>query len=255
MSGGPGRVAARRTIAWLGAAALAAGLAGARAGTASPLETIAGWEGDEFHQGYAFATAGTFLGEGGTFSIPVQATGSYLYYDYEDRGASVAVRAPGAGAATGIRATRSSAIWTLLAGGEVRWERRDRPGGAGADAVVAKAGAVVQGTADLKFARRVRPFLLASYSGSARYLYGRAALRLQCSNLDWTGSTVWLVGLEGVAQGNRDTDAVQAGALLECALTRARASLGIHGGYKDGASPTGGRRRGGYAGLSLYRRF
>ncbi len=75
------------------------------------------------------------------------------------------------------------------------------------------------------------------------------------SNLDWRGPITWSLGLEGVGQGNTDTDAVQGGATMECAFIPSRISVGVRGGYKDSASSEGGRRQGGYVGIGVYRLF
>jgi hypothetical protein len=121
--------------------------------------------------------------------------------------------------------------------------------------MVARGGLIAQGEADLTLGRRLRPFLLVSYSGSSRYLYGRAVVRWQCSNLDWSGPATWFVGIESVGQGNPDTDAVQAGTAVECTIVPARLTLGLHAGYKNAALSDNERREGAYAGIAVYRRF
>jgi hypothetical protein len=219
------------------------------------VEGIAGWEGDAFHQGYGFVTAGLLPSAGRGWVLPVRVTASYLYYDYRTNGVRVAVRSPGVSTALGVRLARSWGTVTLLSGGEVRWERRERGMAPGPAAAVARGGLILQGEADLEVSRRIRQALLLTYSGSSRYLYGRAAMQWQCTNLDWRGPTSWFLGIEGVGQGNHDTDAVQAGGVIECTLVRARLSLSIHGGYKDSAASDSDRRRGGYFGAGLYRRF
>ncbi len=246
----------RRSRPLHAAPALAVALAVALSSSsrAAPLEAIAGWEGDSFSQGFGFLTAGALLGEGGRLVVPVRVSGSYLEYNYRDGGSKVSVRAPGASVASGVRGVTRFGTLTALAGGEVRWERREREP-QGLSGQVARGGLVVQGEADLAFGRRLRPFLLASYSGSSRYAYGRGLLRWQCSNLDWKGPTTWLLGIEGVGQGNADTDAVQAGAVLEWVVVQARLSLGLHAGYKNAALSETERREGFYAGVGAYRRF
>lgn len=247
--------AGRRILPALACGLLAAFLATARACEAGPIEAIAGWEGDSFDQGYGFGTLGLLVADGRKVSMPVRATGSYLYYEFEDAGGTVRVRAPGVAAVAGPRFAWPRGAITLTGGGEVRWERREGPGGAGYGPARALGGAVFEGTADLRLGRRVLPFLLATYSGSARYLFGRASLRYQCSNLDWSGPATWNAGIEGTGQGNAETKAVQAGGLVECTLTRIHLTVGVHGGYKSIDSGGGSRRSGGYGGLSLYRRF
>jgi hypothetical protein len=236
------------------AAALMVAIAAAPGAWAAPIEAIAGWEGDSFRQGYGFLTAGVLLGEGGPLVVPIRVSGSYLEYDYEEDGVEISLRSPGTSMVAGLRSVSPRATLTALVGGEVRWERRERPG-SGPSETVARGGLIAQGEADLTLGRRLRPFLLASYSGSARYLYGRALVRWQCSNLDWSQPATWFVGLEAVGQGNADTDAVQAGAAVECAIEPARLSLGLHAGYKNAARSESERREGAYFGVGVYRRF
>lgn len=222
---------------------------------ASTLEGIAGWEQDGYDQAYGFATLGGALPAGGGTSLPLRVTGSYLTYNYESTEGPLKVTGPGASAMAGVRNAGARGYVSLLAGAEIRWERRGPRDLPLTGAVVARGGFVAQAEGELAWTRRLHPFALANYSGSARYAYGRAGLRWQVSNLDWQGPVAWSLGIEGVGQGNSDTDAVQAGAMVECALVRSRLSLSAHAGYKDSASSDGGRRQGGYAGVGLYRRF
>lgn len=62
-------------------------------------------------------------------------------------------------------------------------------------------------------------------------------------------------GVEGVRQGNDESEAYQAGAFVEFGLAAARTSLGLHGGYKESWSPGLPHDHDGYLGASLYRRF
>lgn len=222
---------------------------------AAPFEGIAGWEADGFGQGYGFLTFGTFAGEGGRLSVPIRITASYLYYDYRAGGTDVSVQAPGTSGSLGLRAAPGWGGFTVLVGSELRWERREREGVSGAPAAVARGGIVVQGELDAAPSRQLRPSLLASYSGSSRYIYGRALLRWQCSNLDWRGPTTWFLGIEGIGQGNQDTEAAQAGGTLDCTIVPAHLTVGIHGGYKRSESSNAPRREGLYAGAGIYRKF
>ena len=246
---------------WLKTVAVAAVLTGAVAGlTASPsgassVEGIAGWEGDGFEQGYGFAMAGVSLLKGRAISIPVRVSGNYLYYNYDEAGEVIRVSGPGSAGLIGVRSIRPWGTVAALTGGEIRWERRDRETMGGPGASVARGGIVAQLEGEIARSRRLRPFILANYSGSARYVYGRAGLRWQISNIEWHGPLTWSLGIEGVGQGNADTDAVQGGATVECAFVRSRISLSVRGGYKNSASSDAGRRDGGYLGAGFYRRF
>lgn len=221
---------------------------------AAPLEAVAGWEGDGFEQSYGFVSVGTSIHEGTRTGVPFRVSGSFLRYNYREREETIDVQGPGCSAMTGIRRAGPGGQFAVLAGGEIRWEQRDRTTGSTPLATVARGSVVGQFEADFTWGRRLRPFVLVTYSGSARYAYGRTGFRWQATNLDWKGPRTWSLGLEGTGQGNSDTDAIQGGALVECALVRSRLSLSLHGGYKDNAFANG-RRRGGYLGLGAYRRF
>jgi hypothetical protein len=218
------------------------------------VEGFGGWEGDGYAQGYGYAAGTLFLPASGEVSIPVRATGSYLYYSFQGDPGEVKVRAPGAGLTAGPRASGSWGAVTALVGGEIRWERRAVAGAPFGD-TVARGGFLAQADADLAWGARMHPSALVSYSGSARYLYGRVALRRQLSNLTWQGPTTWFAGLEAIAQGNADTSALQGGGLVECNLVRSKLSLSVRGGYKESDRNDPSPRRGAYVAGGFYRRF
>ncbi len=242
----------------LATAALAMALtlpAAARAAGPGPFEGIAGWEGSSRDQGYAFATLGALVPGGPTFVFPVRLTGSWLAYTYDSSSTGVRVRAPGASLMAGVRVSGPRGSLTVTAGGEVRREHRElaAPGLMSRDRTVG--GAVVQLEGDTPLSPRWRVLGLANYAGAARYTYARGALRWQANNLDWQGPRVFFVGVEGVGQGNGDSQGWQAGGFAECDLVRQRVSLGLHAGYRESGSGGVVRQTGAYAGAGLYRRF
>ncbi len=217
------------------------------AGTTA-LEGIAGWEGDSHGQGYGFAGIGWLVPAGPRLVVPLRAFGSYLYYDFESSGAVTRVRSPGVTMMAGIRFPGTRGNLTLMAGGETRQEHRT----AEAQTI---SGIVLQADGDRAFNPRWRGYLFVNYGGASRYLYSRTAMRRQVSNLDWKRPTAFFLGLELIGQGNDETRAAQGGAFAEWNLVRQSASLALHGGYKESWSPGENYRRGGYLGLTLYRRF
>jgi len=234
-------------------ALLLAGVAsGLPAAHATPVELIGGWEGDRRAQGYGFVALGTTLPMAPRMALVVRVTGSHLTYAYDSTGAEIHVRSPGLSLLAGPRLTGPRGSLTVLAGGEGRRERRER---AGLERESDVGGAVVQADGDIAVGRRGRLFALANWSGASDYLYGRAAARRQLNDLSWSGPAVWFAGVEGVLQGNDESDAWQFGGFIECALTRLRASLAAHAGTRSSGSPGGTRRHDGYLGLGLYHRF
>jgi hypothetical protein len=226
-----------------------------RSAQAGPFEAIAGWEGDSHVQGYGFAVLGAQIPSGSHLTVPVRATGSFLYYTYDSTGTSVHVHSPGASLLSGLRVggTRGSA--TLLGGGEVRWEHRETAGSTPSQRDATTLGFVVQADGDLALTKSWHALVLGNYAGAARYTYGRGALRHQATNLDWQGPTSVFLGVEGVGQGNNESRGFQGGGFVESSLVPQHLSLALHGGYKESWSPRENHRRGGYLGLSAYRAF
>jgi cellulose biosynthesis protein BcsS len=218
-------------------------------------EAIAGWEGDWDSQGYGFLILGLAPDYNDKLAFPVRIEGSYLYYHFDEQGEPVSVRAPGAAAMAGVRIASSGASVTAMGGADIRWERRRSSSQTEFGDPETRTGMVGQLDFDAVLARRLRPDLLLHYSGAVSYVYARLALRWQCSNLDWSGPRVWFVGIEGIGQGNEDTEGVQAGAILECAIVPTHVSISLRGGYKETGSDRDSRFKTGYIGVGLYRRF
>lgn len=221
-----------------------------RAGTS---EILAGWEGDSFAQGYAFLGAGRLLPVSNLTSIPVRLTASYLYYDFREAGTITRVTSPGLTLLAGPRYSSARGSFTLLAGAEVRREHREPDAAAVTWQTVP--GVVGQVEADYGLVPRWRGTLLANYAGAARYVFTRAAIRWQATNPSWSGPTVLVLGLEGTGQGNDESRAAEAGAVLDLSFVPQKFSLAARGGYKDAWSPGAEHRRGICFGLGLYHRF
>jgi cellulose biosynthesis protein BcsS len=247
-------------------AVLAASILAMRPAAAGPLEVLAGWEGDTHSQGYGFVAVGGLFPAGTGVEVPLRLTASYLYYTFTDAGTDVSVRSTGASLVTGVRGSGPHGSVTFLVGGEARREHRDpgtvetAPGPPPAPAAQPATdetiyGVVGQVDGDLTMGKRWRGFLLANYAGAASYIYGRAAVRYQATNVDWTKPTAFFLGLEAVRQGNDESDALQGGGFMELAFVPNHVSLGFHAGYKESWSPGEDHRRGAYLGLGVYRRF
>ncbi len=219
------------------------------------VEGLAGWEGDSRSQGYGFAGLGVLVPAGGRLVVPFRVFGSFLYYDFESSGEKIKVRSPGATLMTGLRLTGSRGNFTMLGGGEVRQEHRDTQAVGGTSEEKTTSGIVLQADGDEAFGRRWRGYLFANYGGASRYLYGRTAMRYQVTNLGWKGPVSFFVGVEGVRQGNDESNAAQGGGFAEWNAVAQRVSLVLHGGYKESWSPGERHHRGSYLGIGFYHRF
>lgn len=227
----------------------------ARPAHAGPFEVITGWEGDSHVQGYGFVALGALIPAGPRLTVPVRASGSFLYYAYDSSGTSVRVRAPGVSLLTGLRVVRSRGSATLMGGGEIRRDHRESGDPALSKRDDTNSGFVIQADGDLALAKRWRAFALGNYAGAARYAYGRGAVRYQGTNIDWQGPTSLFVGVEGVRQGNGESDAIQGGGFIAYGFVPQHLSLALHGGYKESWSPGEPHRGGGYLGVTAYHAF
>lgn len=244
---------ALRITRWLAIVVAAVVLPGRSA--AVPLETIGGWEGDGSGTGYGFVIVGVPTTLSPAWELPVRVTVSYLYYDFGSAESITTVRSPGAAFSMGPRVHGSRGSLTLLGGAEVRWERREKDGAPALTERTREVGVITQVEADLALSRRWHTLALGSYAGAAQYLWGRASLRYQLTNPDWSAPMTTFIGVEAVRQGNDESDAIQGGGYVEIVLTRNSASIAVHTGYKDRWSTGAAHERGSYIGAGLYRRF
>jgi hypothetical protein len=219
------------------------------------VEALGGWEGDNRAQGYGFAGAGALIPAGKNLVVPLRALGSYLYYDFNSSGTTTKVISPGVTLMAGIRLVGAKGNFTLLGGGEVRQERRTLEAAGGTTEEHRTSGVVLQGDGDMAFGRRWRGYLFGNYGGASSYLFGRTAMRCQVTNIDWKGPRSFFLGLEGVRQGNDESDALQGGGFAEWNFVPQRISLVLRGGYKESWSPGEEHLRGSYVGIGLYHRF
>lgn len=217
------------------------------------LEGLAGWEGDGFGQGYGFVGAGAVTPIRTRLALVTRLSASYLYYSFEALGITTSVASPGVSVMTGLRTEFARGSAAVLGGYEARREVRRTD--TTPDETGITGGGVVQADVDLGLGRQWRGFFAANYTGAARYVFSRVAVRLQATNLDWNGPVAFFLGVETIGQGNDESVGVQGGPFMEWALVPQRLSFALRGGYKDGWSPNGPHRRGAYGGVGVYHRF
>jgi hypothetical protein len=191
-------------------------------------ELVAGWEGD-LHRGYAFASPVLSAGLGAGHVLVLRGAASYLYYRFPEAAGPTHVRSPGlaAGLAWRLRGRRGSA--TIGPGFELRTTER-RPAGAVRTRNLER-GFTAQGDVFLQPTPLTTLIAIASYGHANRYVWARAGAKRQLTNTRFTSALALGLGIEVTAQGNADSRAWQAGALLALDLPRARTSLQLRGGY------------------------
>jgi hypothetical protein len=210
---------------------------------------LGGWEGDGLRQGYGYVAAGQRWPAQTPIAVIGRVQASYLYYRFPESAGITNVRSPGVTVALGPSMSGAAGSTSLLLGLDLRREERDHAFGTSREN---EAAPEIQWEASPTLGPRMRSFALAQYSFANDYAYGRASLGRQISNFAWTGPVTTVLGLEAVGQGNRDSNAWQAGAYGECSLTRLKMSISVHAGYKDSGSAGAERTRTYYAGVGAY---
>jgi hypothetical protein len=94
---------------------------------------------------------------------------------------------------------------------------------------------------------------LLNYNTSDKYTWGRLGFKEQVSNLKYQGLNTAFVGVEGIAQGNKDIRSVQAGGFIE--VSHLHVSVMFKAGYKRSMFNVGPDKTGPYFAIGYYQRL
>jgi len=220
------------------------------------LEGVGGWEEDSHASGFAF------YGLSGTYTLrdPIallgKVEGSYLYYQYGSSDDLTRVTSPGVRLMSGIKVQLKGSMGFLLGGVEQRWNRtveRSSTGVLSAHTDPQRA-AVVQGMIDARLSKAWSMNLFADYGAANHYRFTRLALKRQV-HFGPVPPGILFLGIEGIAQGNKDIFTVQEGGLIELHLGRGPASVMVKAGNKESWSSDHSHQGGAYVGIGLYTQF
>lgn len=191
---------------------------------------------------------------------------TYLYYQFDDGIGDTKVRSPGVSTAVGLRfgdrnlfglTTGAEGFFGVWAGPEVKWRREEshRADGTSVRKDTTEVGASVSAELYTNPTSHNVVQALFAYGTVDSYAYGRLSFKEQVSNLASQGSNTVFVGVEGIAQGNKDITSIQGGGLVEVAHVPWDLSLALRVGYKHSTFESGPDKTGPYFGIGLYKRF
>jgi cellulose biosynthesis protein BcsS len=98
-------------------------------------------------------------------------------------------------------------------------------------------------------------FGMVDYSTNDGYVWSRLAFKEQIANHDWSGRFTPFIGVEGIAQGNKDIRSTQFGPFVEVVHVPSTISIMLRGGWKRSAYQVGPDRTGPWVAIGFYRRL
>lgn len=219
---------------------------------AGDVEIIAGWEGNDA-RGYGFVSPVWTIANSKHFALKPRVALSHLYYALPEAGGETNVISPGASASLGLNFRGQKASLTLAPGYEIRKTTRSLSDGRKLD--VDEFGSLFQAELFVQPSPLTTLFAIGSYGVANRYTWARAGLKRQLTNRNFSGRSAFSVGAEVTGQGNFESRARQAGALVELAFLRSHSSLQLHAGYGETVYQDGSTAQEPYYGIGLYRHF
>ena len=218
-------------------------------------ELISGYEGDTQGSGYGFFGPSYVRPIRPGLSWTARAFGHYLAYEFNALDGATQVRSPGVNTALGLQFGEKN-FFRLLAGPEVKWRRTEITGPAGSvTSTDTRFGANLGGEMYANPTSHNNVQGIVNYNTSDSYSWGRLGFKEQLNNHAWQGPNTAFLGVEGIAQGNRDIRSKQVGGFFELTHVPANVSMVFKAGFKQSTFEVGPAKTGPYFSVGFYRRL
>jgi cellulose biosynthesis protein BcsS len=175
---------------------------------------------------------------------------NFLTYDFHSGGNTVRAVSPGLYAVSGIKLSWSQTTFGLFGGIEFR-NTNLNPDVNNAKVRGNTLAGLVQGELDSWLPTRTNFSAFASFSGTDSFLYQRARIKQQITNLDFKKSNTVNVGVEEIFGRNPEFNQIGGGLIVEIFNIPRWFSFAIRSGYKHDTTFGNGI----YGGLEFYTRF
>ena len=182
--------------------------------------------------------------------------GNYLAYEFSDATKTTEVRSPGGSASVGLKfGTRNT--FAVSAGPSVSWRKTTIVPVVGAETETkeTRTGANIGTEISLNPSPANNVQILGNYATNDKYAWGRIGAKTQLTNRSWKDANALFLGVEAIAQGNKDIKSMQFGGLFEINHVPAQLSLMFRAGYKRSTFAVGDAKTGPYFGIGLYKRL
>jgi hypothetical protein len=220
-------------------------------------ELIGGWEGDTHQTGYGFLGPTYIRPLRPNLALHAHIYGNYLYYEFSNSlGGDTKVHSPGFGPALGLRFGDKTSF-TVTAGLDVKHRQEEIRSSTGlvSDTTKTRVGAGFGADLYHDLSRTWNLQMIGNYGTVDKYTWARAGIKNQVTNRSWKAQHTLYLGVEGIAQGNKDIFSWQTGGLAEVLFVPSKLSLAFRAGYKNSSFNVGPDKTGPYFAVGLYKAF
>ena len=219
-------------------------------GFAAEISTFAGGDIDGHGQGFSYLGLDVTQRINKTFGISGRIQPNYLTYKYKSGDQEIKANAPGLFLVGGIKYFWNKSMIAIFGGGEFR-DTDLSPDDLSSSVRGNTASFLLQGELDTWVTSRINLYAMASYSFKNEFVYEKAKLKKQISNLDFKKSQILYFGVEQFFGRNSDFQGEGVGLVLEMFHRIHLFSVAIKSGYKHDTNFGNGI----YWGLELYKGF
>lgn len=217
---------------------------------AAEVSTFAGGEFDGREQGFSFLGVDVTQSINKTLAVSGRLMPNYLTYKYYSGNNLIKANSPGLFAVAGIKLFWGKAIFGVYGGGEFR-NTELTPDDQTASGRGNTSAGLIQGELNAWVTGRTNVSVFTSYSGVGNYLYEKAGIKYQITNLDYKKPYNLYIGAEQFLGRNADFQGEGYGGLVELFNNPLNISVALRGGLKHDSTFGNGI----YWGLQFYKGF
>ena len=221
------------------------------ASIAAEFSTFAGGEFDGHGQGFSYLGVDLTQNINKTIAVSGRVVPNYLTYQYYSGDNIIRANSPGLSTVAGIKLFWDKTMLGIWGGVEFR-NTTLSPDDPSARTRGSTTAGTIQGEFDTWFPGRTNFNVSASYSGTSDFVYEKARIKKQITNLDFQqGPFTLAAGVEQFFGQNSDFHGEGAALLLELYYIPLKFSIALRGGMKHDTTFGNGV----YGGLDLYKGF
>lgn len=219
-------------------------------GFSAELSLFTGGEIDNRAQGFSYLGVDLTQKIYKNISVAGRLIPNFLTYDFHSGGNTVRAVSPGFYAVSGIKLSWSQTTFGVFGGIEYR-NTNLNPDVTNAKVRGNTLAGLVQGELDGWLPTRTNFSAFASFSGTDSFLYQRARIKQQITNLDFKKSNTVNAGVEEIFGRNPEFNQIGGGIIVEIFNIPRWFSFAVRSGYKHDTTFGNGI----YGGLEFYTRF
>ena len=217
---------------------------------AAEVSTFAGGEIDGHGQSFSFLGVDLTSRINKTVAVSGRIIPNYLTYTYYSGDKEIKAYSPGIFAVAGIKLFWDQTMFGVFGGGEFR-DTTLHPDDTNSSIRGNTSAGLIQGEFDSWLPSKTNLNAFASYSGTNNFLYEKARIKQQITNLDFKKEYSFLVGLEQFIGRNADFQENGFGLAVELYNIPLKISVALRSGFKHDSTFGNGI----YWGLDLYKGF